>query len=265
MYRHPSEIYLETMERAFFETTPASYEPPTDKPLENHLILSSNEYRSAYIDTIRSFDWDEINTQFHTRDMDSPDGDDDNRSPQEYVEGLTTVAFDEARTLIELSLDVMPEEVVRDPLEVQATLKASKGNLLRAARMIDDDKSILLLFSKDRDPSLRRNNISLLFSEIGMLPALQFTNGRVEWRSEVQAWMERRIKATPGAGCPAHKEIVEIDGKKMTLINAFFDRMVDHCFGNLSAADYTASFSRSSSSSSASGTGSIATSAVLDC
>jgi hypothetical protein len=145
-------------------------------------------------------------------------------TPEQYAKKLASIAFEDAETIVSLCRNV-PSEQFPNGVSFQDMLRASKNNLLSIARLIDGDKTDIFLcikhpmmseqFARDIDPE---NPIVVTTSSRG--------TSVFDWNASIKNRIRRLTPDTQAPGCPAHYRVVEIDGRKQTLIHAFWDAFV---------------------------------------
>ncbi len=208
------ERLTDAMERAFEST--ASIAPTSDElqyvqdPIwYAHVRLRS--YQTDFEDSLEDVDWQEVEHQLDTSLMDSPDGDDD-ASALEYTRILVGAAFEDAQLLITHSMEALPNEILENKAAVADILRKSKNSLLQIALLSDDEHRKII-------------------DGVGDTAPLVFNGNSVQWADEAQADIQSyRMAQEQGRGCPAHFRTVEHNGRRTTLLSAFWDSLVDYVF-----------------------------------
>ena len=238
----PRELFTDAMERAFMETLPSSSRPP-DQPgaidaegtdlLNMSLILDllqtkHSDYKNLYYTKLSELEWCKLEAQFPTELMDDPD-DDNNYTAQEHTEKLSSAAFEDAKQLMLLSIAVIPDDQT-SPTNLSQILKHSKNSLLQIARVDDKTRGELFFYTQlDNTGKILTN--PRLWAIIQDNPVVEFNDALIAWATPVSDWLKKHASTDPTRyGCPAYYRKIEINNHKTTLINAFWDTIIDYTF-----------------------------------
>lgn len=242
MEHEPRELFTDIMERAFMETLPLDSQP-TDQPkttcveksgpinvsrILDLLQTKHNSYKNIYYEKLLDLDWIELEGQFPTDLMDDVDGDNE-YTAQEHTERLSHAAFEDAKQLMLLSLTVIPEDQT-DSTDLNQILKNSKNSLLQIARVNDETRGELLSYI-DQEAITKKTTNPRLWALIEDDPVVSFNGSAVAWAAPISEWLREYASTDPTKhGCPAYYRKIEINNHKTTLINAFWDTIIDYTF-----------------------------------
>ncbi len=199
----------------------------SDEPDVFSLIASGvRAYREKSLLEIEAMDWVALEAQFSTEDLDDVDGDND-IAAKEHTIRLTAIAFDDSKRLLHMAAAAIPQDIHEDKEQLATILHQSKHSLLQVARITDEAKQIL--FNYARATSEQREMINQdLWDLAGSKPLVVYEDGKVAWAPDVESWIRQRIHAqSEERGCPAHKRTVKQNGHATTLINKFWDNLID--------------------------------------
>ena len=146
-------------------------------------------------------------------------------SPREFADFLATFAFDDALLPMQFAESLVEEEAIDLPLG--PLLRASRQNLLLFSRMPDENKSRLFAVIKHRtNPAMRDVADAFGHPDFSGNPlVLDRSSGEpvLDWQPTIREYIEDWLH--PERGCPAHRYPVNDNGKNISLINYFWDRM----------------------------------------
>lgn len=148
-------------------------------------------------------------------------------TPSGYAERLMALAFEDFYDLV-----ILTEACIRDhpeeDVEIGELLKNSRQNLLGISRLYDRLKSSFI--SSAQDPELAESLIGIKFEGSPLQLEIDADGRRrVTWRPALQKFID--YESEPESGCPArHKVITTPDGKKRTLIDFFWDKLVESMY-----------------------------------
>jgi hypothetical protein len=147
------------------------------------------------------------------------------KSPREFANYLLTFAFDDTLLPMQFTEALVKEAGIEMPMG--PLLRASRNNLLLFSRMPDENKGRLFAIIKHRtNPTMHDvadafghpefTGNPLIIDESSGAPIL-------DWQPAIKEYIEDWMH--PLRGCPAHKYPVHDNGKNISLINYFWDRL----------------------------------------
>lgn len=143
--------------------------------------------------------------------------------PRDYANRLMVFALEDVMLPFELSAAYAESHQVTAP--IGQLLRDSRANLIKIARMVDDDKSHLYTVIKHRtNPAYQE--VADAFGDpkfTGDAVVLDQPGRALDWNPDIRNWIEARLY--PDRGCPAVRFAIQAAGQKTTLTNYFWDQM----------------------------------------
>lgn len=227
------ELFTDTIQQAFLDTVPETSQLSHNDDVLLLTLEGVFSYQQSCLEHLRATtDWEKLEDSVDLSQPEDPD--EAETSVQEHTERLTYAAFNDAQQLLSMAIMTLPPDVRQDHARVKDILLNSKQPLLQVARLSDKVRGDLLSYHT-YDNSIREYVNQELWDQVGAGSVVEFTGSHVDWAEPIKSWLRNNIKTQdPRHGCPAHNRIIELDGQKTTLTNAFWDAIIDHGFKHLS-------------------------------
>jgi len=148
-------------------------------------------------------------------------------TPREFANYLATFAFDDSILPMRYAEELVEEQGLELPMG--PLLRASRNNLLMISRLPDENKGRLFAVIKHRTNPLMRDVADVFgrpeFTGNPLVLDDSTSEPVLDWQPAIREYIEDWVH--PMRGCPAHKIPVRYDGKNMSLINYFWDRLTE--------------------------------------
>lgn len=130
----------------------------------------------------------------------------------DYADMLLGAAIDDAQALIVHSMRALSDDILADKDELARVLIDNKNTLLQVA-LINEDDHRKIIHSSASDSIVK------------------YEGGQLHWDSDVaEVIKQNRTSQEEGVGCPARSRVIDYQGRKTTLLNAFWESLVYYVF-----------------------------------
>lgn len=150
----------------------------------------------------------------------------------DFAKRLTDFAYSDIQTLLQAGYMFLESEGISEAPKIQKSLLESGNRLLLPAMLDDYNKSHVLNLLKTRvtgstDSDYIKFSLPSEFAGINE-PFILRDDNSIEWNPELRSWIQKNAQFAEG--CPAHKKIIEQNGKKQLLTQFFWEKCVSYVF-----------------------------------
>ncbi len=217
--------YAELMTPAFVEGV--SEIPDGTKGVTKGWMRTFN-FQPPIRQILQEVDWDA--SGLPVKQWNRPEGSFGERNllPGEYAERLIAFAFDDVYFILKLGEAYEQREGLPDGVCLKDVLLRSKKSLLSIGSLTDNDKQ--KVYKGFEYPELAE----LLYIELPLaeeaLRLAQDRDGRwrFEWHENIQQFIDDNTLRD--RGCPAHRIIIDDNGRKQSLMYHFWDKLIEAAY-----------------------------------